>query len=437
MEYIELNEGTHLYYCDYNTIINRDLKDRFLQQGEKRKVPFRYQPHDAACLREKVRHLDQVIFQASLDCNLRCKYCVFGGTYTFQRSHVPGKMSFDIAARGLDYLYDILKDRRKKEFVVSFYGGEPLLNFNMIRKTVDYARKKFEGWKLRLVMTSNLTLLTDEMIKYLIGENFHVSVSIDGPRENHDAKRVFADGRGTFDTVMKNLEKIRAADGAYYKENIDLLIVFSSDLSFKKMYEFFRDHPLLNSLSTRFSNVDKYDTNYYEQFPYDPHALQEEVDAVHEVIKGKMKRGEELLPIENAISVTLTRILNYLKTRDSFDCGNTCMFDDKLFIDTEGRFHVCEKVNQQFSYGDVWQGFNFQRMTQILDDFCAVMEKECRDCFYRHLCFRCFVHMAKDGEFRVNRDLCEDRKKYIRNSLERRIRFAKEGVFKDTEKESQ
>lgn len=87
---------------------------------------------------------------------------------------------------------------------IGFYGGEPLLAFSLIRKIVEYAETVFLGKEIKFFITTNATLLTEEISKFLLDHNFRVTFSIDGPKKVHDQNRIFPDGRGTFDKVMEN-----------------------------------------------------------------------------------------------------------------------------------------------------------------------------------------------------------------------------------------
>lgn len=432
MNITELDNGNYLYLPDYNVIINRELKDRFIKYGAGRIIRFRPRERRPGALREKVRRdLHQIIFQATQNCNLRCKYCVFSGHYSHHRTAAPKYLSRETAFQAVDYLWKLLGNRRKKEFVFSFFGGEPLLNFPVMEETTAYIRHVFRDWKIRFFVTTNFTLLTDAMLDFLLRENYHLTISLDGPPASHDAKRVFSDGSGSFATVAKNLERLHAANPRFLEENVNLEAVYSQDLSFRDFYEFFSCHPFFSKIPMRYSDVDKYDTDYYHHFPADPERLKKEVEEIRREICSKWKSGTPLTPVDKTLSLSFTRTRQYLKIRDSFETGHTCQFDDKLFIDAEGVFHVCEKINPKFPIGDVRQGLDFRRMEEMLDEFSAVIVGVCRDCVFRHLCFRCFVHLTGDGEFRVGEAFCADRKKYLSEALERLIQYAREGVFQD------
>lgn len=128
-------------------------------------------------------NLRQLILQVTQNCNLRCKYCVYSGSYV-NRTHTKKRMSFEIAKQAVDFYF--AHNTNKDAGVISFYGGEPLLEMELIKKIVVYSEKLYEGKELRFNMTSNATLLTDEIADFLYEHNFNLTISLDGPEEVHN-----------------------------------------------------------------------------------------------------------------------------------------------------------------------------------------------------------------------------------------------------------
>ncbi|MEA3295822.1 MAG: radical SAM protein [Patescibacteria group bacterium] len=134
--------------------------------------------------------MNQLSLEITQNCNLRCKYCVYGEDYFYYRSRSNKEMEYEVTKKGIEYVFNIINERNKKEFSLSFYGGEPLLNFEIIKKIVKYSKKLFNKWKLRFSITTNGTLIDEEIINFLILNNFQVLISLDGPKDVHDAKRI-------------------------------------------------------------------------------------------------------------------------------------------------------------------------------------------------------------------------------------------------------
>ena len=165
------------------------------------------------------------------DCNLRCKYC-FASTGDFGTGRKLMPLEVGIAA--IDFLLEHSIGRENLE--VDFFGGEPLMNFEVVKEIVKYARSKEEEYhkNFRFTITTNGMLLTDDKIDYINEEMSNVVLSIDGRKEVNDRMRVKVDGSGCYDRIVDNYKKLveKRGDKEYYvrgtytKYNLD----FSEDV---------------------------------------------------------------------------------------------------------------------------------------------------------------------------------------------------------------
>ncbi len=151
----------------------------------------------------------------SHNCNLNCEYCFAdGGTYTKERKNMP----LDVALKAIDFLVEHSGKRRNLE--VDFFGGEPLLNFDVVKKTVAYARsiEKSAGKNFRFTITTNAVLLNDDVTEFCNKEMYNVVVSIDGRKDVHNCVRKTVGGKDSFDVVLKNALRFREkrGDRQYY-----------------------------------------------------------------------------------------------------------------------------------------------------------------------------------------------------------------------------
>jgi len=139
------------------------------------------------------------------DCNLRCKYCFAGeGTYHGTRSKMPA----EVAKKAIDFVIANSENRRNIE--IDFFGGEPLLNLDVIRETVLYAREreKCTNKRFRFTVTTNGLLLDDETMEYLNNTMDNIVLSLDGRKEINDAMRVRRDGSGCYDAIVPKFQKM-------------------------------------------------------------------------------------------------------------------------------------------------------------------------------------------------------------------------------------
>jgi uncharacterized protein len=152
----------------------------------------------------------------------------------------------------------------KKNAIVSFYGGEPLLQFDLIKKVIEYCNRS--GPDINYYMTTNGTLLTDEMIDFIIKNDIIMTFSLDGYKSNHDRNRVFMNDKGSFDTVMKNIIRLQEEKKRRnYTKFISFNCCYDSYTDLTKVIEFFESNSsLFEPYYLIFGQINPYDTYYYE-----------------------------------------------------------------------------------------------------------------------------------------------------------------------------
>ena len=187
------------------------FKEKFQTRGFlKENIVEKIEHPELGLLEHYVNHrVNQLVLQVTQNCNLRCDYCVYSGKYD-NRTHSSKIMSWDTAKKAMDYL--IIHSDELDEIVIGFYGGEPLLNLELIKECVDYMSTHVEGKKVSYSITTNGTLLTPDIAEYLSKNKFNILISLDGSKKEHDANRKFANGKGSFDTIMSNLRNIKNHD---------------------------------------------------------------------------------------------------------------------------------------------------------------------------------------------------------------------------------
>jgi len=146
----------------------------------------------------------------AMDCNLRCEYCFAStGDYSLGRK----VMSFETGKAALDFLLENSDDRRNLE--VDFFGGEPLMNWNVVKQLVEYGRSREEeyGKRFRFTITTNGMLLDDEKMDFINKEMSNVVMSIDGRKEVNDRVRKRVDGTGCYDRIVDRYYRLAEKRG--------------------------------------------------------------------------------------------------------------------------------------------------------------------------------------------------------------------------------
>ena len=160
-------------------------------------------------------------------CNLRCKYCFADeGEYNGHK----GVMSVETAKKAIDYV--VKRSGPRKNIEIDLFGGEPTMMMDTIKEIIAYARENEAKWnkRIRFTMTTNATLLTDEMMDYMDKELENIILSIDGRKEVNDKVRIRFDGKGSYDQILPNIKKMVAkrdktkahtVRGTFTRENLD------------------------------------------------------------------------------------------------------------------------------------------------------------------------------------------------------------------------
>ncbi len=306
-------------------------------------------------------------------CNLNCSYCFASqGKYHGER----GVMSFEVGKQALDFLVAHSGTRRNLE--VDFFGGEPLVNFDVVKQLVAYARsiEAAAGKHFRFTLTTNGLLIDDDVIDFANRECSNVVLSLDGRREIHDRFRVDLAGNGSWDRIVPKFRRLVEARGGknYYMRgtfthaNPDFLkdIQVMLDLGFNEL-----------SMEPVVCAAD------------DPSALTEADKAI------VMEQYEKLamLMLEHDRAGKPFTFYHYMIDLT----GGPCIYKrisgcgsgtEYMAVTPWGDLYPCHQFvgEERFKLGDVWQGVN---NPAVQDEFAACnvyARPECRDCWARLYC---------------------------------------------------
>jgi uncharacterized protein len=155
--------------------------------------------------------LQTVVLNVTNQCNLSCKYCYeFGEDRVATPEGKPKFMSEETARAAVDFL--LAESRGRRAIHLTFFGGETLMNFKVVRSTIEYAREQARaaGQYIDFSLTTNATLLTPPVIEFLAENHVGVTISIDGPKEMNDQLRVFSNGQGSYEVIAPKVKELLA-----------------------------------------------------------------------------------------------------------------------------------------------------------------------------------------------------------------------------------
>ena len=354
--------------------------------------------------------LTQLLFNITEDCNLRCKYCVYGGTHRIRRAHNnKNDLNWHVAKRAVDFFLQNSQDSESK--FITFYGGEPLLKFSLIKQIVVYASKIDP--KVRFALTTNGTLLNPDRVHFFIDKKVTITISIDGPSKIHNINRVFKNGNGTFNKLMKNIEFIRDVYPDYFNNVLILHSVITTDqIGLAEIDRFFSSNNFPSTLNDQNYTcsapnfTDRYYTKDLEKalfYDYYKKAI-EEIKQLH--IKG-ISSFQELSPTVRGSEIM--RQLHFFHLRDDksldefnfFWPNGICLPGFRtLFVSAVGDFYPCEKMYDRgfMKIGSIDHGFNIPDINNYIDKYIEMITPICRKCWAYRLCGECFISATTSGQ---------------------------------------
>ncbi len=307
------------------------------------------------------------------DCNLACKYCFAEeGEYKGERS----LMSLEVGKRAINFLIQNSGNRRNLE--VDFFGGEPLMNFEVVKEIVKYARSLENEYnkKFRFTLTTNGVLLNDEILEFANSEMSNVVLSIDGRKEVHDFMRPARNKLGSYDLVLPKFIKTANSRnqnnyyvrGTFTHHNLDFSkdVLHLADLGFKQI---------------SVEPVVALDDEEYSIKEEDLEKIYEEYDKLSvEIIKRK-KEGNAFNFFHFMIDLTGGPCV----AKRLSGCGSGTEY---LAVTPTGELYPCHQFvgEEKFLMGSVFDGI---KRPDIKDEFklCNVYaKKECKECFARFYC---------------------------------------------------
>lgn len=346
-----------------------------------------------ATLQYHLEHrMQKLTLQITQNCNLRCKYCAYSGKYN-QRTHNNNNMSVETMQKSIDFVME--RSDGVERLNIGFYGGEPLLEFQKIKRAIEYINEKYNGRKIDYSITTNGTLLNDEIIQFFIKNDFNVLISLDGPREMHNENRVFENGQGSFDKIMQNLKYVKDSYPEFFKKiNFNTVVPPGND--YKCINDFFsaskvlEDNNLFKSTVSIWNIKDKvsYDDKYFVTYKYQ--SLKILMAALGFYSKKKISRlfATDFVAIQRFYQ-------NLGKMSVCTKCahpGGPCIPGARrTMVDIFGNIFPCERVSEQsrnMKLGDIYSGHDIDKVNKLLN-IGWLTQNECINCWNFAHCGLC------------------------------------------------
>lgn len=341
-----------------------------------------------------------LVLELTQQCNFRCEYCIYSGAYIFERQHNETTMSMEIIDKVISSFFVNSVDPPK---YVSFYGGEPLLCFDLIKYIVTTLHNL--GFDPIYSMTTNGTLMNEAIIEFIIEHKFNVSVSYDGI--NHDKYRKTLAGQVTSDKIINMLKIIMDKDYSFFRDNMRISLTLSPPYGLYENAVFINSHPILSLLQVGVSSVNSENNTFMDKFN-----LKEE----EEKLKAEfcLLADEYIDPLFNdkpfhkaLFNKHLQRVeMREMSLQDkAYPPGNCDIGNHRLFISATGEKFICERVGNFGILGHINNEIKqIGQYNEVLKEYKRIVEGTCENCILVRLCDYC-ISAFKNGD-----KLCDNKK---------------------------
>ncbi len=407
---------------DINSSSNQEIRE-LLEQGYLKANRPNSPEHPASHLLSELinNSCSMVILQVTQRCNLRCEYCIYSGEHK-DRAHSQKEMTWEMAKKGIDYL--ISHSENSDTTGISFYGGEPLLNMKLIEKCVEYVKSLNVNRGIGYSLTTNGTLLTEEICDFFAENNFGLMFSLDGPQAYHDKHRKYAfTQKGSHSDLIKNVHFLYKKYPEYFIEQVQFNCVADQANSFSKVSDFFTNNTLYKNQMPNFSPIGydyaetkaDYSDEYISEIEYEMFKISLSRLGVISEDSLSVFRGSFFSELAKFAKAEGRGIGFIGKSHHSGPCipGVT-----RLFLTANGDFFPCERVSEISEFakiGNVDEGVSLEKARQLLnvEKFSSV---KCQNCFAYTNCTNCLK--MYDGITEYSAERLESFCVNVRNSFD-------------------
>jgi uncharacterized protein len=367
-------------------------------------------------VKNSLANLRQILFETTDLCGLECEYCGYGKYYDNYDKRQAIHMEEGFVRNTLDFLKNYLNSNRNqsrnRNLYISFYGGEPLMNFSLVRETVNYSRQL--DWKnnnIAYSMTTNGVLL-EKYMDFLAEHRFNLLISLDGD-EKANSYRVFKNKKPAYKEILRNVTALKEKYPDYFRDYVNFNAVLHNKNTVDGIYNYFKKnfgkYPSIGELNTAGIREDRRE-EFRQLYVNSNESLYNSED--YRTIERDM-----FIKLDNiqAISTFLHQYNDFtFRDYDELIYGNknknhqcrfpsgTCVpFSKKLFVTVQGKILACERIGQRFALGQVTKKeffIDFQRVADDYNRWFDKIRKLCEQCARAEHCTQCMFLLDLEGK---------------------------------------
>lgn len=367
-------------------------------------------------------NLEQLTLEVTDACNLKCRYCGYGNLYNTHDKRENLFLNFIKVKHVIDYLYEIWKRYKGKSsprnIIIGFYGGEPLLNMNLIQQVIAYLEMlpPIPDTNFQFNMTTNAILL-DKYMTYLAEKKFILLISLDG-NEYAQSYRKNHHGVNSFNRVYKNIKLLKETYPEYFHKNVNINSVLHNRNNIRSVREFiekeFGKTPIISEI-----NAFGICENKMNEFNKIYHPIASDISINDDDFKEYYPDMQGLFRFVGKISGNFFSSQNFLLKKNPLvypPTGTCSPFGKKMFITVNGKILPCEKIDQKFVLGKVTDTgieLDLQKIADIYTRYYQKVKPLCEKCYMKHFCAQCMFYMEDlDGKVKcpqfANKQKMED-----------------------------
>jgi uncharacterized protein len=366
---------------------------------------------DEKAINYNLINLKNIVFEVTEKCNLNCKYCGLS-EQLYQKHDVRRNrdLSFKKAQLMIDYLLNLWRNNYIKDtnlpFVVSFYGGEPLLNIPLIKKIIDYIEQSdiTAGRKIHYAMTTNAMLL-DKYIDFLAEKEFYLTISLDGD-ETAQSYRTDRTGKNSHHQVMLNVKLLQQMYPEYFSgHRVNFISVLHNRNDVEPVLDYFKTHfdktSAITSLNPFGVSEDKKE-EFRKMFQNVSQSLFksnncEAIEAQHffELPKG-FRLAQFLYHTSGNVYYNYNQLLMQKIGNNMISTGTCTPFSKKLFLSADGKILPCERIDHDFDVGYVHDNFvelDYKHVAERYNYYLSNVADQCLSCASNTFCSQCIYNI--------------------------------------------
>lgn len=347
-------------------------------------------------IEESIANSESIVLEMTEKCNLKCVYCIYGELYNRTPFRKHKNIDIEFALKLIIYFHNHYWNTEKnhslrKNIKISFYGGEPLLRFNDIKRVVDLTQRlNNEKVHYQYLMTSNGLLINEKIALFLVENNFKLSISIDG-NEFGNSYRIYPSGQSSYNHLIKNIELLQKQHPKYFENCVTFMSVLHNRNSVEMINVFLRDkYNKIVSIGTLnpIGIISEKEKDFNQMINSDYNNSNSN--------KSRKELNTIITSYHPYINSSIYDIL-LKRTLKRFPTGTCMPLNKKIFISARNLLLPCEKIDFRFNYGNLEDVDNIEeligKVAQKHTSYLNTVSKNCRSCYINIICDKCIFNL--------------------------------------------